>query len=298
MINGIIVVNKPAGMTSADVVYKLRKILQIKKIGHAGTLDPEVSGVLPIAVGQATKLIDLLHENFKEYQGIGRLGVQTDTGDLTGKIVATKSLSKPFDRAQIQNAMKQLTGEIMQVPPMYSAVKINGKKLYEYARAGEIVDVPARPITVADFEITADPTFDQNKKTEDFQFLATVSKGTYIRTLVEQVAAELDYPGVMIHLVRTKSAGYALNDAVTLDFIEKNLAEPKSFVQPIETVFSEMKKVNLTAAEFAKVQNGVKLNLDESAAKIALVFQDKIKAIYQKEKEHLYRSDLMLLKNE
>lgn len=298
MLNGIIVINKPAGMTSADVVYQLRKILQIKKIGHAGTLDPDVSGVLPIAIGQATKLIDLLHENFKEYQGSGRIGVQTDTGDLSGKVIAQKPLAQAFSRNEIQAKMDHLTGEILQVPPMYSAVKINGKKLYEYARAGESVDVPPRKITVADFKITNEPVFDSKDFVEDFDFTATVSKGTYIRTLIEQLADQFDYPGVMTSLVRTKSGGYTLNQAVSLEFVQENLDDPAAFLQPIESVFTDYPSINLTKNQFQKVQNGVKLTFDATSEKLALIFEGKIKAIYQKDQDQLYKPDLMLLKNE
>lgn len=298
MLNGIIVINKPAGMTSADVVYQLRKILHIKKIGHAGTLDPDVSGVLPIAVGQATKLIDKLHEHKKQYQGTGEFGIKTDTGDLSGKVIAKKELPSAIPNLLIQNSMETLTGEVMQVPPMYSAVKINGKKLYEYARAGETVDVPARQIHVSEYKLTAASIFDLANKVQYFDFQITCSKGTYVRTLVEQLGDEIGVPAVMAELVRTKSGGYDLADAVTIEDVANNLANPEKFLQPIESVFQNMVKYNLSDSEYAKVQNGSKMEFPETTAiQIALVYHEKIIAIYQRDDLTQYRASLMLLNN-
>ncbi len=298
MLNGIIVINKPAGMTSADVVYQLRKILHIKKIGHAGTLDPDVSGVLPIAVGQATKLIDKLHEHEKQYQGTGEFGIKTDTGDLSGKVIAKKELPSSIPNLLIQNSMETLTGEVMQVPPMYSAVKINGKKLYEYARAGETVDVPARQIHVSEYKLTAASIFDLANKVQYFDFQITCSKGTYVRTLVEQLGDEIGVPAVMAELVRTKSGGYDLADAVTIEDVANNLANPEKFLQPIESVFQNMVKYNLSDSEYAKVQNGSKMEFPETTAiQIALVYHEKIIAIYQRDDLTQYRASLMLLNN-
>lgn len=298
MLNGIIVINKPAGMTSADVVYQLRKILHIKKIGHAGTLDPDVSGVLPIAVGQATKLIDKLHEHEKQYQGTGEFGIKTDTGDLSGKVIAKKELPSAIPNLLIQNSMETLTGEVMQVPPMYSAVKINGKKLYEYARAGETVDVPARQIHVSEYKLTAASIFDLANKVQYFDFQITCSKGTYVRTLVEQLGDEIGVPAVMAELVRTKSGGYDLADAVTIEDVANNLANPEKFLQPIESVFQNMVKYNLSDSEYAKVQNGSKMEFPETTAiQIALVYHEKIIAIYQRDDLTQYRASLMLLNN-
>lgn len=298
MLNGIIVINKPAGMTSADVVYQLRKILHIKKIGHAGTLDPDVSGVLPIAVGQATKLIDKLHEHEKQYQGTGEFGIKTDTGDLSGKVIAKKELPSAIPNLLIQNSMETLTGEVMQVPPMYSAVKINGKKLYEYARAGETVDVPARQIHVSEYKLTAASIFDLANKVQYFDFQITCSKGTYVRTLVEQLGDEIGVPAVMAELVRTKSGGYDLADAVTIEDVANNLANPEKFLQPIESVFQNMVKYNLSDSEYDKVQNGSKMEFPETTAiQIALVYHEKIIAIYQRDDLTQYRASLMLLNN-
>lgn len=301
--NGLILINKPVGMTSADVVYKLRKILHIKKIGHAGTLDPDVSGVLPIAVGQATKLIDKLHERDKQYHGTGRLGLKTDTGDISGKTIAEQAVTQEIAAEKVAAALGKLTGEIEQVPPMYSAVKVNGKKLYEYARAGETVDVPARKIRVREFVLTSEPVFDENSQTEDFSFSVTCSKGTYVRTLVEQVGDELGLPAVMTKLVRTKSAGFDLTQTVTIEDVEQNVGTPEKYLLPLDVIFEDLTDVQLLNTQFKKVQNGAVLQLQdipELEQEIALVHDNKIKAIYKRMsgKKDLYVPSLMLLQND
>lgn len=298
MLNGIIVIDKPAGMTSFDVVYQLRKILHIKKIGHAGTLDPDVSGVLPIAIGQATKLIETLHERPKQYIGTGRIGMQSDTGDISGEIIQQKPVIAPLSAAEISAAMANLTGEIMQVPPMYSAVKINGKKLYEYARNHETVEVPARPITVYQYSLVGAPRYDADQQTVDFDFNIQSSKGAYVRTLVEQLAAELNYPGVMVKLRRIKSAGFSDLQTVTIEDVQQNLATPEKFLLPLETIFTDLTQWQLSDTEFAKVKNGVKLPLPLDVAEVALSYQNKIKAIYQKDTANIYKPKLMLLAND
>lgn len=180
MLNGIVVVNKPRGVTSSDCVYKLRKILHIRKIGHAGTLDPEVNGVLPIAVGQATKLIELMHEKPKSYIGSGMFGRATDSYDLDGKTTAEEEIVTPFTSNEIIVGMKELTGKLEQVPPIYSAVRVNGKRLYEYAREHIPVERPKRKVNVYSYELTQDPEYDPLEKTESFNFAIHCSKGTYV----------------------------------------------------------------------------------------------------------------------
>ena len=157
--NGIIPLYKPCGMTSADCVYQLRKILQERKIGHTGTLDPQVDGVLVICVGQATKLVNYLMRQTKTYHGQITLGKATTTEDATGKTVAQKHLSQPFTTQQIKQAMQALTGSLQQTPPLYSAVKVNGKRLYEYARAHQEVQRPTRTVHIYKFELTQAPVF-------------------------------------------------------------------------------------------------------------------------------------------
>ena len=178
MLNGILVIDKDKGMTSADVVYHLRRALHIKKIGHAGTLDPEVTGVLPIAIGQATKLIEMMHTRPKEYQGSGLFGYATDSYDTSGTILKEEKLDHPFSAQEIQTGMFTFKGKIEQVPPIYSAVKVNGKHLYEYAREGISVERPKRVVDIYAYDLVDNPKFDQEKGQESFSFKIKCSKGT------------------------------------------------------------------------------------------------------------------------
>ncbi|QNQ83831.1 tRNA pseudouridine(55) synthase TruB [Lactobacillus sp. PV037] len=297
MINGIVVLNKPRGMTSSDCVYKLRKLLHIRKIGHAGTLDPEVDGVLPIAIGQATKLIELMHEKPKSYIGEGMLGSRTDSYDLQGHILESLELEQQYSSSDLKAAMKKLTGKIKQVPPIYSAVKVNGKRLYEYARENIPVELPERDVTIYDYQLTQEPRFDEKDKLEYFDFAIQCSKGTYVRSLVNDLGTLLDVPAVMTSLTRIASSGFNINHAVTLSEIEENLDQPEKWLQPIDEFFKEYKKIDLSQAQFSRVKNGAGIELEGvSEEKVALSYNGKIKAIYKKMGNE-YRADLMLLQN-
>ena len=297
MLNGIVVVNKPRGVTSSDCVYKLRKILQIRKIGHAGTLDPEVNGVLPIAIGQATKLIELMHEKPKSYIGSGMFGRSTDSYDLDGKTIAEEKIITPFTKSEIIAGMKQLTGKLEQVPPIYSAVRVNGKRLYEYARENIPVERPKRKVNVYSYELTKDPEYDPLEKTEGFDFAIRCSKGTYVRSLVNDLGEKLGVPAVMTSLTRTSSSGYDLNQAVDLETIEAEVDTPEKWLQPIDSFFAELPQLQLSPDQFKRVSNGASINLNTSYAKVALVYNGHIKAIYQRQGK-IYRPEMMLLKNE
>lgn len=297
MLNGIVVLNKPRGMTSSDCVYKLRKILHIRKIGHAGTLDPEVNGVLPIAIGQATKLIELMHTKPKSYIGQGMFGKATDSYDLDGKTLATKEILAPFSSSQIENGMLKLTGKIEQVPPIYSAVRVNGKRLYEYAREGISVERPKRKVEIYDYSLTSDPIYDAEGKTEKFDFAIHCSKGTYVRSLVNDLGVILGAPAVMTSLTRTASSGYDMSQAVTLEEIEANVDTPDKWLQSIDTFFADLTNVNLTEKQFSRVKNGAGIRLQNIPETVALSYDGRVKAIYKK-KGNEYRPELMLLKNE
>ena len=297
MLNGIVVLNKPRGMTSSDCVYKLRKILHIRKIGHAGTLDPEVNGVLPIAIGQATKLIELMHTKPKSYIGQGMFGKATDSYDLEGKILATKEIIEPFSSNQIETGMLKLTGKIEQVPPIYSAVRVNGKRLYEYAREGIPVERPKRKVEIYNYALTADPIYDEETKTEKFDFSIRCSKGTYVRSLVNDLGEILGVPAVMTSLTRTASSGYDMSQAVTLEEVEANIDEPDKWLQSIDTFFADLDSVELTDKQFTRVRNGAGIRLSTVSETVALSYDGKVKAIYKK-KGNEYRPELMLLKNE
>ncbi len=297
MLNGILVIDKDKGMTSADVVYHLRRILHIRKIGHAGTLDPEVTGVLPIAIGQATKLIEMMHTRPKEYIGTGLFGYSTDSYDATGTVLKEKKLIQPFSGAEIQENMNKFVGEIVQVPPIYSAVKVNGKHLYEYAREEIEVERPQRKVEVKQYDLTKEPVFDINTGQESFDFKIKCSKGTYVRSLVNDLGEKLDCPATMTYLRRTASSGFDITQAVKLKEIEENPKKATELIQPIDAFFKEYTQVDLTEEKWLKVKNGAGISLETNAKKVALRYNKKVKAIYEK-KGKLYRPSLMLLQNE
>lgn len=194
--NGILVVNKPAGYTSHDIVSKIRKELNIKKVGHTGTLDPLATGVLPILLGNGTKLSKYLMNHDKEYIATIKLGEKTDTGDIEGKVIEQKEV-EVFSKEQVIQALESFIGKQKQIPPMYSAIKINGKKLYEYARNGETVEVQAREIEIYSIELL-------HYHKNEIKFRVACSKGTYIRSLCEDIATKLDTVGTMSALQRTQ----------------------------------------------------------------------------------------------
>ncbi|RVU71569.1 MULTISPECIES: tRNA pseudouridine(55) synthase TruB [Lactobacillus] len=297
MLNGILVIDKDQGMTSADVVYHLRKALHIRKIGHAGTLDPKVTGVLPIAIGQATKLIELMHTRPKAYRGEGLFGFATDSYDTDGKILREQKLTTAFSATEIQAGMDLFKGKIEQVPPIYSAVKVNGKHLYEYAREGVPVERPKRSVDIYDYRLINDPSFDAEKGQESFDFEIKCSKGTYVRSLVNDLGEKLNVPAVMTKLRRTASSGFDLSQAVKLSTIEANPDQASALIQPIDAFFKDYEMIDLNAGKWLKVKNGARIDLKTDAKKVALRYNGKVKAIYQKTKDG-YRPDLMLLANE
>lgn len=297
MLNGILVIDKDKGMTSADVVYHLRRVLHIRKIGHAGTLDPEVTGVLPIAIGQATKLIEMMHTRPKEYIGTGLFGYSTDSYDATGTVLKEKKLIQPFSGAEIQENMNKFVGEIVQVPPIYSAVKVNGKHLYEYAREEIEVERPQRKVEVKQYDLTKEPVFDINTGQESFDFKIKCSKGTYVRSLINDLGEKLDCPATMTYLRRTASSGFDITQAVKLKEIEENPKKATELIQPIDAFFKEYTQVDLTEEKWLKVKNGAGISLETNAKKVALRYNKRVKAIYEK-KGKLYRPSLMLLQNE
>ena len=210
--NGIIIINKPAGMTSHDVVNQIRKIFKTKKVGHCGTLDPDATGVLVIAINKATKILQFLTADSKEYIATLSLGTATDTYDASGKIIEQKEF-QPISKEIILKTLSSFTGIQEQIPPMHSAIKVKGKKLYEYARNHETVEIPKRTIEIKDIELLS---VDNNL----IQFKVACSKGTYIRSLCYDIAKKLNYPGHMAALIRSKSGIFSIEDAYTLKQIE------------------------------------------------------------------------------
>lgn len=281
--DGIIAVNKPSGMTSHDVVFKLRKILQMKKIGHAGTLDPSVDGVLPVALGRATKTIEFLQNSGKVYTGEIIFGFSTETEDLDGAVVEKVPLATPFDLDEIIVAMTQLTGEITQIPPMYSAVKVNGRRLYQYARAGEKVERPKRQATIYEFKMTNEPYFDPEAGTQTFKFTAHVSKGTYIRTLAVDLGKALGVPAVMSRLTRVEAGGFKLEQAHSLEEIAAQPVEKiMEIIYPLDYALNDLPHVDLNAAQWAEVKDGKGLMAEEMPYQndqLVYVYDGEVKSV-------------------
>lgn len=293
MINGIINLKKEAGMTSHDAVFKLRKILGEKKIGHGGTLDPDVVGVLPIAVGKATRVIEYMTEAGKLYCGQVTLGYATTTEDASGQIVASKAVPPDLSAQAIDQAMQMFVGQITQIPPMYSAVKVNGRKLYEYARAGQKVDRPSRQVTIYDFKRISDLTIEDGCCRFDFE--VACSKGTYVRTLAVDLGEKLGYPAHMSALERKASAGLELRNALTLAEIEAMVAEDDfSFLLPIEYGVSDLPRQELTEAETREVSFGRPIALATVEPLVAAFYQDKLVAILEL-REELYKPRKVLI---
>lgn len=295
ILDGIIPLYKERGMTSFDCVSRLRRILHTKKIGHSGTLDPNVDGVLPICVGQATKVVEFLMASGKQYVGELLVGEATTTQDLDGEVVAQKPVTAPIAEDTIRKAMQKLTGDIIQIPPMYSAIKVNGKKLYEYARAGETVERPKRHVHIERFEMTAS-SYDEKNQQQCIRFVVDCSKGTYVRTLAYDLAKELGYPGVMSSLTRTKSGGFELDQTLSLTDIQDAMEAQimNRYVYPMDYALKSYPHAELSDAQWKKVQNGGWLSdLDTKDQEVALTYQGEVKALYQL-KDHVYKPLKML----
>ena len=285
--NGIINLKKEAGMTSHDAVFKLRKILGTKKIGHGGTLDPDVVGVLPIAVGKATRMVEFMQDEGKVYEGEITLGYSTTTEDASGEVVAETPVLSPLDEKLVDEAIASLTGPITQIPPMFSAVKVNGRKLYEYARAGQEVDRPERQVTIYSFERTSPISYED--KLAHFTFRVKCSKGTYIRTLSVDLGDKIGYAAHMSHLTRTSAAGLQLEDSLTLEEIAQKVETGElDFLHPLEIGTGDLVKVNLTPEQADEVRYGRFIELECSEKEVAAFEGEKLLAIMEK-RDHLYK---------
>lgn len=229
MANGILIIDKPEDWTSHDVVARCRRLLGERRIGHAGTLDPMATGVLPVFVGRATKAVSFAESGEKEYLAALRLGLVTDTQDITGEVLATHDASAVTE-ADIRAILPRFTGEISQIPPMYSAVKVHGQRLYALARKGQEVERKPRNITVFQLELAG--------RTDEGDFLlrCRCSKGTYLRTLCHDIGQALGPGGTMTALRRTMAAGYELSQAVTLEDIQ---ARGEALLRPVDTLFAQ-----------------------------------------------------------
>lgn len=252
MVNGIINVYKEKGYTSFDVVAKMRGIFHQKKIGHTGTLDPDAEGVLPVCLGKATKVCDLLTDKDKEYEAVLLLGVQTDTQDITGNVL---NICKEIpDADAVCEAILSFQGEIMQVPPMYSALKVNGQKLCNLARQGITVERQARPVHIHEIEIL-------EMHLPEVRMRVHCSKGTYIRTLCDDIGTKLGCYGTMKSLLRTKVSCFRLEEALTLSQIQEKIDrnEPMDYVHSVDSVFEHYEKAVISRKYEKELVNGNKL---------------------------------------
>lgn len=254
--NGILLINKPQEFTSFDVIAKLRGILKIKRLGHAGTLDPMATGCLPVFVGKATRACDMLPNVTKSYTAGFKLGLVTDTQDIWGKV------TEEFDVAgisleRLKKAIQNFKGDIMQIPPMYSAVSIGGKKLYDLARQGIEVQRQPRKINISDISLK---NFDEIDMSGTLDI--SCSKGTYIRTLINDIGETLGCGGTMTSLERTSSSGFLLKDSFTLSEVEQLVADGtiKDKIIPIDKAFELYPEVILTDVQTKMYKNGVKLD--------------------------------------
>jgi len=281
--NGIINIFKEKGFTSHDVVAKMRGILKQKKIGHSGTLDPDATGVLPVLLGNATVLSDMLTDKSKEYEAVMLLGVSTDTQDITGKILEKRDTSN-LNKDMVKEIILSFLGEYMQLPPMYSALKVGGKKLVDLAREGKEVKREPRAVYIFDIDI-------MDISLPEVKFKAKVSKGTYIRTLCHDIGEKLSVGGCMESLIRTRVDRFYINDAITLKQVEENRECIKKNILSVEEYFSFLPKIN-TSPEFDKyLHNANKLKLDKKPENSELYrlydSKDRFIAIYKKEMTEL-----------
>ena len=257
MYEGILPLWKEKGMTSHDCVFKLRKILKMKRIGHTGTLDPSVEGVLPICLGQATKVSEYIMNEGKTYIATVSIGASTSTEDADGEVVEQDNTAKSFSRAQILEVLQQLTGEITQTPPMFSAVKVNGKKLYEYAREGKEVERPSRQVTIYKLSLL-DAQEDFSGENVQFTIEIACSKGTYIRTLAVQIGELLGYPAHMSSLVRTTSGNFTKAQCLTLDEVQQAVENMQlnKVILPLKDALSSWPSIEITDETKKSITNG------------------------------------------
>ena len=253
--DGIIVINKEKGCTSHDIVYKVKKMFNTK-VGHTGTLDPNATGVLPILLGKGTKISKYLIEHDKEYEVVLQLGVKTTTADEEGEIIEEKEvLKESLEQLKIERILKSFIGKIEQMPPKYSAIKVNGRKLYEYARKGQEVEIKPREVEIYNIEIT-----NIQKEKKQIEFKVSCSKGTYIRTLCEDIAEKMRTVGYMKELKRTKVGDFNIEQAITLGQLQE---KENIKIITIEEMFKDKEEIILEDSKITLLLNGVKMNMEK-----------------------------------
>ena len=271
--NGVLVINKEKNMTSFDVVNKVSKILGIKRIGHTGTLDPLAEGVLVLTIGKATKISELLTSYEKEYVATIKVGVLTDTLDITGNVLKEKKISKEINYKELCNSYEK---KYMQEVPIYSAVKVNGKKLYEYARNNINVELPKKEVNIKKIEL-----LDSNN--DSFSFKCLVSKGTYIRSLIRDMGLSINEYFTMTSLIRTKQGDFSIDDAYTIKDIEDNKFKTLSIDEVLSYPIIELDETN-----YKQVSNGVMIgNSYNITDKVIFKYNNRIIAIYEKKDKYL-----------
>lgn len=283
--DGILPIWKEKGMTSFDCVFQVRRLLRTKKVGHSGTLDPEVDGVLPICVGKATKVVEYLLESNKVYTGEITLGVATETEDAYGAVIEQVAVLQPLTTTEIDEKMQLLRGTIQQIPPMYSAVKVNGKRLYEYARKGKVVERPIREVEIFSFERTSEPVYDAVRQTQSWSFKVSCSKGTYVRTLAVDLGRALGFPAHMSQLTRIKSGSFTQQNCVTLEELQAacEANTVSAAFKPMDWALQQYPQVDIDEALFARVKNGALITQAEWPQVQGLTriyFQEKLIALY------------------
>ena len=281
--DGIIVVNKEKDFTSRDMVNKVGKILGTKKIGHTGTLDPMATGVLVMCIGKCTNLVDMITSDYKEYIAGIRLGILTDTLDITGNVLDKKDVS--FSSDEILTALSSMICEYEQEVPKYSAVKINGRKLYEYARAGIDIELPKRVVNIKSLELVSDVVCHDGYV--DFDIKCLVSKGTYIRSLIRDIAYKLGCCGIMTSLIRTRQGDFSIDDSCSIIDIENGNYK----CIDLGTFFKDKYKVNVDDDLRKAVLNGALLENKYGVDEVLFVDGDKVLALY-----HVYDKDSSKIK--
>ncbi len=290
--NGIIIIDKPKGITSHDVVSKIRKLYHTKKVGHTGTLDPNATGVLPILIGNATKLSKYLIEHDKTYIATIKLGEQTNTLDSEGEIIKKgKIQARNMQEERIREVLKNFLGRQEQQPPIYSAVKINGKKLYEYARNGVDIEIPKREIEIYKIDLEG-----ISQKEREIVIKIQCSKGTYIRVLCKDIAEKLETVGYMKELRRVSVNDFNIDKAVSIEKLEKNQGN-QSFLEmqiiPMEKMFMNSPKIELEQKKLEYLWNGVKLTYLKPDGLYKIYNEDKIFQGFGIVENHLLKRDVM-----
>ncbi|MBM7623473.1 tRNA pseudouridine(55) synthase TruB [Sporohalobacter salinus] len=278
---GVINFNKPVGLTSFQVVKLVRKKLDIRRVGHTGTLDPTAKGVLPICIGRGTKVVPFITETAKEYKAELKLGVQTDTLDSEGEVIARQKVPE-LDADEIGQVCSRFIGEIEQIPPMYSALKHNGKRLYELAREGKEVDRKSRQISIYDIEILG-------IELPLIRFKVTCSKGTYIRTLAADIGKELGVGAYLTSLLRTRVGLFAIEDSITLDEFSQLIESDQiaNFLQPIDSGLLHLSKVNVERDIYKLVSNGATFHLEDADKINGRLAYEELVRVYSYEDEFL-----------